>query len=281
MSRTADDVFLPDPDQNRPTRVRYRVLAVTFAMAFILYLHRFCMSYAQRYVKEDLGLSNDELSLCFSAFFFSYALAQVPSGWMSDRFGARLMLTIYIVVWSLCTAWMGWAMGFVSLLIIRLATGLGQAGAYPTAAALIPHWVPNSVRGSASGFVAWGGRLGGGLAPVLTTSLIAFFVPLDSSPLLTQASLLNEAALREQIDDADSEPLSSEASTGIPGDQAALERLVAHRLAAESGSLLQRLNALIENDKPLLAGDVPNVPLEREARRLLRQDSLAPGRCTA
>jgi MFS transporter, ACS family, glucarate transporter len=164
----------------RATRVRYAVLGVTFLAAFLLYLHRFCMSYAQRYIREDLGISNDDLSFCFSAFFLTYALAQVPSGWMSDRFGARRMLTIYILVWSFFTATMGLTVGFVSLLLVRLAAGIGQAGAYPTAASLIAKWIPQSSRGMASAFVAWGGRLGSGLAPILTSTLIVFFVPLNT-----------------------------------------------------------------------------------------------------
>lgn len=267
---------LPDLNDGKPTRVRYLVLGVTFSMAFLLYLHRFCMSYAQRYVREDLGLTNDQLSLCFSAFFLSYALAQVPSGWMSDRMGARAMLTIYILTWSFFTAMMGWAAGFVSLLVIRLAAGLGQAGAYPTAAALIPHWVPDSQRGSASGFVAWGGRLGGGLAPVLTTSLIAFFVPLDSSPLLTRGAILNETRLQRQIDElGNSTPPQRDGEDALR-NQKELQRMLALRLANDSGTLLERLNRLISSNTPLVTGDVPDVPLEREARKSLRQESLTP-----
>ena len=81
-----------------PTNVRYAVVFVTFVAAFFLYLHRFCITYMQRYVKEDLHLTDRELGYCFSAFFLAYALAQVPSGWMSDRFGVRGMLAIYILV---------------------------------------------------------------------------------------------------------------------------------------------------------------------------------------
>ena len=143
---------MPDKacDSAKPTRVRYMVLGVTFAMAFLLYLHRFCMSYAQRYIREDLSISNDDLSFCFSAFFLTYALAQVPSGWMSDRFGARTMLTIYILVWSFFTAMLGMTAGVISLLAVRLLAGIGQAGAYPTAASLIGKWMPMSSRGTAS-----------------------------------------------------------------------------------------------------------------------------------
>jgi sugar phosphate permease len=178
-----------------PTRIRHLVVFVTFLAAFLLYLHRFCMTYAQRYVKEDLGLTDDDLSFCFSAFFLSYALAQVPSGWLSDRFGARRMLTIYILVWSFFTAMMGMTVGFVMLVAVRLAAGLGQAGAYPTSCGLLANWIPLKSRAWTSSIVTFGGRFGSGLAPLLTVTLIVAFVPLDVPPQVQRADLLDVSQL--------------------------------------------------------------------------------------
>ena len=121
---------------------------------------------------------------------------------MSDRFGARTMLTIYILVWSFFTAMLGMTAGVISLLAVRLLAGIGQAGAYPTAASLIGKWMPMLSRGTASGFVSWGGRLGSGLAPVLTAGLIVFFVPMNTTPLLTRESLLDQAVLLERLNAA-------------------------------------------------------------------------------
>jgi sugar phosphate permease len=64
----------------RPTRVRYLVVSITMLMSVLLYLDRFCISFAERLIKEDLGLSNDQMGWILSAFFWSYALGQVPSG---------------------------------------------------------------------------------------------------------------------------------------------------------------------------------------------------------
>src|SRR5579864_4438816 len=111
-------------------------------MAVLLYLHRFCLSFAERYIKEDLGLSNGQTALLLSAFFWAYGLAQVPAGWLSDRRGARLVLTLYILLWSLCTGLIGAATAFALILALRLGCGLAQAGAYPTSAALLTDWVP-------------------------------------------------------------------------------------------------------------------------------------------
>lgn len=161
----------------KPTRIRFLIVGVAFLSALLLYLHRYCLSFTQQFVKEDFGLSNDQFSWCLSAFFFAYALGQVPSGWMSDRFGARLMLAVYILTWSAFTALVGAVSGFVMLLVMRIGIGLGQAGAYPTCAALVGRWVPTPSRGRANSFVAFGGRIGGFLAPVLTAYLVIGFVP--------------------------------------------------------------------------------------------------------
>lgn len=157
-----------------PTNIRHRIIGVTMVMAFILYLDRICMGEIVKSVSfhQDLDLSKEQIGRVLGAFFFAYALLQVPAGWASDRFGARPMLTIYIVLWSLFTAMTGFVTGFVGLLIARLLCGVAEAGAYPTSMALIRKWIPLSGRASASGMVALGGRIGGTLAPFLTIWMI-------------------------------------------------------------------------------------------------------------
>ncbi len=162
-----------------PTRARHFVVFVLMLMAVLLYLDRFCISFAANYIRDDLDLTNADLGLMISAFFFSYALAQVPSGWLSDRYGARIMLTAYILTWSLFTFLTGAVFGLVLLLVMRVACGLGQAGAYPTSASVISKWIPFSGRGGASSIVALGGRFGGAIAPILTAYLIVLLVPID------------------------------------------------------------------------------------------------------
>lgn len=143
-------------------------------MAFILYLDRICMGEIVKSVSfnKELGLSKEQIGQILGSFFFAYALFQVPAGWASDRFGARPMLTIYIVLWSLFTGLTGLVTGFAGLLLARLLCGVAEAGAYPTSMALIRKWIPVTGRASASGMVALGGRIGGTIAPFLTIWMI-------------------------------------------------------------------------------------------------------------
>jgi MFS family permease len=157
-----------------PTKIRHRIIGVTMLMAFILYLDRICMGEIVKSASfnNDLQLTNEEIGRVLGAFFFTYALLQVPAGWASDRFGARPMLTIYIVLWSFFTALTGFATSFAGLLAARLLCGVAEAGAYPTSMAMVRKWIPVSDRATASGMVALGGRIGGTLAPFLTIWLI-------------------------------------------------------------------------------------------------------------
>src|SRR2546421_191364 len=113
-----------DSMETRPTRIRYLVLALTTMVAVLLYVDRICLGYAKLYVSEDIGITEMEMSFVLSSFFWGYALAQVPAGLLSDRYGARLILALYLALWSLTTGLLGWVHGLTSLLLLRLCCGL-------------------------------------------------------------------------------------------------------------------------------------------------------------
>src|SRR5262249_1364456 len=175
MGDPKSDGFASAPSVERPTRVRYGVLAFVVVMSIILYLDRNCMAMAADTISKDLKLSGDQMSLVFGAFYLAYALAQVPTGWLGDRLGPRVMLVSCVVFWSACTTLTGLATGLVTLLIVRFLVGLGEAGGYPVAARVSSLWMPFSQRAFASGLITLGGRAGGVLPPILTASLILAF----------------------------------------------------------------------------------------------------------
>lgn len=157
----------------RPTSIRHGMIVITTFVALMLYLDRVCLSIVGTEIQEDLGFTEKEYANLLSAFFWAYALCQIPTGWIGDRYGPRVVLAIYLFFWSLCTGLMGVVSGFGAFLALRLGCGLFEAGAYPLANGIVRRWVPLSGRGLASGTVAVGGRLGGAIAPMLTTYLAA------------------------------------------------------------------------------------------------------------
>jgi sugar phosphate permease len=248
-------------------------------MAVLLYLHRFCFSFMERYIKEDLRLSDTQTAWLLSAFFWAYALGQVPAGSLSDRRGARVVLAVYILLWSLCTGLIGAATAFVMVLVLRFGCGLAQAGAYPTSAALLTAWVPFRRRGLASSIVSNGGRIGGALAPLLTAYLIVAFVPVRTSPLLGPEDLLDAHRLAADLCGT-SDP-STDLGARILGLFPESRRQMIHDVAAtpqgtplsdaQTQALLGGLNAALRQPDLVRPTDLEAVPLPREALDLARR----------
>src|SRR5262245_1991880 len=96
-----------DPPPQRPTLVRYKVLAWMCALSMITYIDRVCIKDLRSDMERDLGLSQADFAWIFAAFGLAYALFEVPSGWLGDRFGGRLVLCRIVLWWSLFTALTG------------------------------------------------------------------------------------------------------------------------------------------------------------------------------
>jgi MFS transporter, ACS family, glucarate transporter len=155
-----------------PTAVRYRVVAFTLAMIAIAYLDRVCISIAAPSMQHDLALSDGQMSLVFSAFTLSYAFFEVPSGWLADRFGARIALSRIAVWWSALTAATGLASGFGSLVAVRFLFGIGEAGAFPSTARIYARWLPVRLHGRLFGVLLAAAALGGAATQPIVAKLL-------------------------------------------------------------------------------------------------------------
>jgi ACS family glucarate transporter-like MFS transporter len=159
----------------KPTRVRYGVMAFLCALSFLTYYDRVCMMRAQGDVQKDLGLDDNEMGYVFGAFFLAYALFEMPSGWLGDRYGARGTLTRIVLAWSLFTMITGAATGFIMLFVSRFLFGAGEAGAYPNMARVQGRWFPRAVRAQAGGLLWLTARWGGAFSPLIFGGMLALF----------------------------------------------------------------------------------------------------------
>jgi len=148
------------------------VLGFALAAMGVAYLDRVAISTAAPAMKADLGLSDTEMGLVFSAFTFAYALFEVPSGWLADRFGARWMLTRIVLWWSAMTAVTGAAIGFASLVSIRWLFGMGEAGVLPSLARAFSRWLSPHARGRAFGLTIMAAALGGAATQPIVVALL-------------------------------------------------------------------------------------------------------------
>ena len=158
-----------------PANIRRRVVAFGASLAFLSFLDRAAISQAAPAIMRDLHLSPVRMGLIFSAFGITYAAGEIPSGWLSDRFGARYLLTRVVVLWSFFTAATGWTWNFSSLFTTRLLFGAGESGCFPGLARVFSTWLTPQQRNSAEGIKAASARWGAAITPALMTALFAFF----------------------------------------------------------------------------------------------------------
>lgn len=97
----------------RKTNVRYMILSMLFAATAINYIDRAALGVAAPIMKDDLYLDAVSLGLVLSAFSWAYTFMQIPGGWLLDRFGARKVYGIGILLWSVFTVLHGFVGSFI------------------------------------------------------------------------------------------------------------------------------------------------------------------------
>jgi sugar phosphate permease len=176
--------------------MRYVVLTAACSLAALTYIQRQGFVAASPFIKKDLDLSTEQMGYLAAVWLLAYGGFQVLGGFLGDRFGARRLLTILVLNWSLtsgavaltlfCPAW--GLSPFGLLLGLRFLFGLLQAGGFPVLARVLADWMPVRQRGFAQGLVWTFSRLGGALAPLVLLWLLNFFGAWDT-PLLLIAGL--------------------------------------------------------------------------------------------
>ncbi len=166
------------------------VLGLLALLYLILFVDRVNISTAAPLMKVDLRLTNTQLGLAFSAFAIPYAFFQLIGGWVGDKFGPRLTLSLCCGMVAVCTILTGAAGGFVSLFILRLGLGFSEGAAFPTATRAMSSWTPASRWGFAQGITHSFGRIGNALTPPLMAVILGFVSWRGSFVLLGSVSLL-------------------------------------------------------------------------------------------
>jgi MFS family permease len=165
--------------QTRPSS-RLRRLQWTAALfcsvaVAINYMDRATVSIANLSIRQEFGLSATEIGGLLSVWSLCYALSQLPTGFLIDRFGARILVGTGLFIWSLAQGAGGLAAHYGQLLISRAVLGVSEAPAYPSSARVIANWFPPPDRGVPTGLYTASATLGPALAPPLLTALMLAF----------------------------------------------------------------------------------------------------------
>src|ERR1041385_9053492 len=157
-----------------PTRVRYSILGLLCVLAMVTYMDRAMYGSAKADLMASVGRDVTDFYLVTIFFQLAYALFEVPTGWMGDRFGPRKTLLRIVVWWSLFVALTGLpgflidrvgvvAIPFALFLVMQFFFGMVEAGAFPNISRAIYNWFPLAQRGLAQGAVWLSARFMGGL----------------------------------------------------------------------------------------------------------------------
>lgn len=149
----ASGVQAADPSSvtARRSRARFGILGLLAVGTMINYLDRSVAGIAAPTMSHDLGLTPATMGVIFSAFSWTYTASQIPGGILLDRIGTKWTYFFALTLWSLCTGLQGLALGFVTLLMLRLLVGMAEAPCFPTNSRVVATWFPQSERARATG----------------------------------------------------------------------------------------------------------------------------------
>lgn len=159
-------------EREKPTHVRRNVLTLLVLHYGNTYMDRVAIAAAAPVIMAEFAMGEVTLGIVFSAFSLSYALFQIPGGWLADRFGPRRVLTGIVCYWSVFTIGTAAAWNAASLIAIRFLFGSGEAGAFPAATRAFSRWLPPTERGFAQGITHSGARMAGAVTPPLVAVMI-------------------------------------------------------------------------------------------------------------
>jgi MFS family permease len=145
-------------------RRRLVIGVLLLLMITIGYVDRINVSVAGPLVKADLGLSNAQLGILYSAFFWGYAALMVPGGWLIDRVGKHFVLPLAVLFWSVVAALSAVAQSLAVLLGFRVVLGAAESPAYPSGNLTIREWAPLTERGLFTSLMQIGSLVGPALA---------------------------------------------------------------------------------------------------------------------
>jgi MFS transporter, ACS family, D-galactonate transporter len=151
------------------SHLRWSIVTLSALGLTIAYLDRSALSVALPFMTREFEISPAVQGVVLSSFFWSYAVFQVPSGWLLDRVGPRVVYPVAVGWWSIWTALTAFAGGVASLIVFRIGLGIGEAPVQPANIKVVSKWFPRSERAFASSLFDMGQQIGVALSvPVVT-----------------------------------------------------------------------------------------------------------------
>jgi MFS family permease len=171
VMRGGHNPVLPDP-LSRIRRIQKTALVLVLISGVVNYVDRATLAVGLPLIRRDLGISIAHSGVLLSAFLLVYAFCQLPAGAAVDRFGARLLLSAGLALWSLAQILGGLVSTFRQFIGVRALLGLGESPQFPSCARIVADWFGRRDRGLATGIWNCASTLGTAIAAPLLTLLM-------------------------------------------------------------------------------------------------------------
>ncbi|SDD11752.1 MFS transporter, ACS family, D-galactonate transporter [Cupriavidus sp. YR651] len=156
----------------RKTTVRWKIFLMMLFLIAINYIDRASLSVAMPLIAKEFDLTPTMQGLILSAFFWTYALMQVPGGMLADKYKPRVVIACATVFWGVFQAMAALCTSSFTLLLTRLGLGAAEAPIYPAGGKLNAIWMTQNERGRGATLLDGGAPLGAALGAIIITWLI-------------------------------------------------------------------------------------------------------------
>jgi MFS family permease len=136
-----------------------RLLPFLLVLYVLAFLDRVNVGYAKQAFLADTGLSETDFAFGAGLFFVPYALLAIPSNLVMHRIGARIWISVIMVVWGVISAATLFARGTASFCALRFLLGVAEAGFFPGIILYLTYWFPAGKRDNILGLFYFGAPL--------------------------------------------------------------------------------------------------------------------------
>lgn len=169
---------------------RWAIVGLLFTASLINYFDRATISFALPLISKELQLGPEAKGVLLSAFFWSYALLQIPMGVLADRVNLRWLYAAAFTLWSISQGLMGLATGLGTLILFRMLLGVGEAIYLPGGSKIVSLLFAPAERGLPCGLFDAGTRTGLVIEGVLVPWMLIHFGWRTSFTFIGFAALL-------------------------------------------------------------------------------------------
>src|SRR5256886_1900074 len=177
MNRAVQTTPLP-PDSDFSSKVPRRRWGIAWLLGFgvlVNYFDRVNLSVSQAALHSEFGISTVTFGYLLSAYSWTYALLQMPSGLLLDRFGVRLVGRISTILWSVASFGAAISAGISGFFAARLLLGIGEAPTFPANAKAIGYWFPKDERSLATAMFDAAAKFSSAIGIPLLGLLLLYF----------------------------------------------------------------------------------------------------------